>query len=191
FLGNRYVIIRDYAEAAVLKNAYLPLKNDADFLSVLSMVRIIKKEDIQVVIPTKVKEYWLGTISARLAKRKNIIRLGIDRPIKNKWKNRNLYGKWVDRILVNAKAIQETLAKSGFISTRKTNIIYNGVKIPAQLPEFRKNPDPFTFIYVGSLITRKNVDRLLEIFGKIMEKTEHTELQLWIVGEVCIGQKEV
>jgi len=183
YVGYRYEIIRHYAETVGLKTVYFPLKNDADFLSVLSLVRFIKKEGIQVVIPTKVKEYWLGTIAARLAHRKSIIRLGIDRPIKKKWKNRKLYGKWVDRILVNAKAIQETLAKSEFIPTREINIIYNGVKIPAQLPEFRKNPDPFTFIYVGSLIKRKHADRLLEIFSKVKEKTEQTHLQLWIVGE--------
>jgi len=183
YVGYRYEIIRHYAETVGLKTVYFPLKNDADFLSVLSLLRFIKKEGIQVVIPTKVKEYWLGTIAARLAHRKSIIRLGIDRPIKKKWKNRKLYGKWVDRILVNAKAIQETLAKSEFIPTRKINIIYNGVKIPAQLPEFRKNPDPFTFIYVGSLIKRKHADRLLEIFSKVKEKTEQTHLQLWIVGE--------
>lgn len=183
YVGYRYRIIRDFAVAASLKTAYFPLKNDADFMSILSLVHFIKKDGIQVVIPSKVKEYWLGTIAARLAHRKCIIRLGIDRPIKNKWKNRKLYGEWVDRILVNAQAIQEMLIKNDFIPGGKIDLIYNGVDIPAELPEFRKNPDPFTFTYVGSLIKRKQVDRLMEIFGMVKEKTKHTHLQLWIVGD--------
>jgi len=182
-VGYRYGIICDYAAAVDLKTVFFPLKNDVDFRTVFSLVHFIKKEGIQVIIPTKVKEYWLGTIAARLAHRKSIIRLGIDRAIKNKWKNRKLYGEWADGILVNARAIQETLVKSNFIPPRKINLIYNGVDIPANLPEFRKDPDPFVFIYVGSLIKRKHVDRLLEIFGGVKESTKHVHLQLWIVGE--------
>ncbi len=59
----------------------------------------LNRENLQVVIPTKVKEYRLATAAAKMTGKKSFIRLGINRSVKNKLKNRLLYGHRAEGIL--------------------------------------------------------------------------------------------
>jgi len=182
-VAYRYPVIREYAEEAGLPSLYLPLKNDADIFSVFRIARHAKKNRFSIVIPTKVKEYWLGTLGAKLAGIKSLIFLGIVRSIQNKWKNRNLYGQWADGILVNAEIIREKLLESGFIPPSKIFFLPNGISLPDRLPEFRPSPRPFRFIYVGSLIPRKNVALLLKCFKRLKDKHPDVPMELEYVGD--------
>jgi len=182
-IGYRYPLIKDYAEEAGLPSFHLPLKNDADIFSIFRIARHAKKNHFKVVIPTKVKEYWLGTLGAKLAGIKSLIFLGIVRSIQNKWKNRKLYGKWADAILVNAEIIRKTLIEDAFIPPDKILFLPNGISIPERLPEFRPAPRPFRFIYVGSLIPRKNVTLLLKCFKNLKDELPEIPLELEYLGD--------
>ncbi len=182
-IGYRYALMKEYAEEAGLPHIHLPLKNDADIFSVFRIALHARKNHFSVVIPTKVKEYWLGTLGAKLAGMKSLIFLGIVRSIQNKWKNRKLYGKWADAILVNAESIRKTLLESAFIPPAKILFLPNGISIPERLPEFRPAPRPFRFIYVGSLIPRKNVTLLLKCFKKLKDELPEIPLELEYLGD--------
>jgi glycosyltransferase involved in cell wall biosynthesis len=141
------------------------------------------KFNLQLVIPTKAKEYFLVTIAAKLICRKSLIRLGIVRNIKSTIKNRLLYGKMADGILVNNDAIKDTLSQSKFINQNKIHVIYNGVESVENIPSFEKDPNPFIFIYIGSLINRKNVSKLVQIFHKLVKQENNKLTELWLVGD--------
>ncbi|MEJ2633992.1 MAG: glycosyltransferase family 4 protein [Calditrichia bacterium] len=183
YFAYRYPVMREYAENEGLETIRFPLQNDADIYSIIKLMKTFSRLDLQAVVSTKVKEYWLGTVAAKLSGRKSILRLGINRSVKNKWKNRKIYGAWADGIVVNAEAIADTLASTGFIPRQKISLIYNGVACPDALPEFRTSPDPFIYIYVGSLIPRKNVDVLIQNFSELIRLTPGKPLKLRIAGD--------
>ena len=183
YFGYRHRVIREAAHAANLPVVHFSLLNDADFVSILKMIRMIRHNNLQLIISTKVKEYWLGTLAAKLGGCKSLIRLGINRPIVNKWKNRKIFGRWSDAILVNSKSIVDTLLDAPFIPPHKIHHIYNGVFFPKMLPEFDENPSPFIFSFVGSLIPRKNVDILIHSFKELSILHPEHDLRIWIIGD--------
>ncbi|GAB4327796.1 MAG: glycosyltransferase [Calditrichia bacterium] len=182
FFGYRFEAMKEKAERLGIPSVYFPMLNDADFYTIGKMVRFFKSRQIDLVIPTKVKEYWLATVASRISGTKAIIRLGIDRPVKDKWKNRMVYGKWSDGIIVNAEAIKSTLIESSFISPDKISVIYNGVHIPDLTPSTNQSGD-LIYISVGSLIERKKFDLLLEAFKMVFGQKTGLPARLWIVGD--------
>ncbi|GAB4378410.1 MAG: glycosyltransferase [Calditrichia bacterium] len=181
--GYRYPVIESYAREAGLVVVRLPLLNDADIYSVFKIIQKMNRENLQIVIPTKVKEYWLAALAAKLSGNKCYLRLGINRPVKAKWKNRFLYGRWAEGIIVNSHSIAATLRQSGFIPSQKIHVIPNGVFAPTELGPFDSTPTPFVFIYIGSLIRRKNLDRLLRLFARLVEIRPQDDMLLKIVGD--------
>jgi glycosyltransferase involved in cell wall biosynthesis len=189
FYGYKHYIMREYARKAGLRSVYFPLLNDIDLFTVFYMAAFLIVNHIGVVVPTKVKEYWLGSLAASLAGRRSIVRLGLDRIIDNKWKNRLLYGRLADAILVNARKIADSLQETGFIPAEKVKVIYNGAAVENNISDFRRsrdayaNPSPFIYIYVGGLIGRKNVDGLIRCFDTLVKRKADRDLKLWILGD--------
>ncbi|RMG67417.1 MAG: glycosyltransferase [Calditrichaeota bacterium] len=183
WLGYRYNHMARIAQRSGLKTVRLPLLNDADLLSVTKIARFVQKERVGFVIPTRVKEYWLGALGARAGGAQTYIRLGLVRSIENKWKNRWLYGRLSRAIVVNARAIRVRLLETGFIPWEKIHLIYNGVEIPAHLPAYRPDPNPFRFVFVGALVERKRVDLLLRAFATLRHRHPHRPTTLSIAGE--------
>jgi len=180
---HRYPIIGEVATEFGLSGYRLPLKNDADVWSLLRLVFFIKKTNVGVVISTKPREYWLGTLAARMSGVISYLRLGIVRPLQNKWKNRKIWGSWSQRIIVNSSAIKSTLIGSGFVSPHKVAVIYNGVEIPEELSAFQSHPSEFRFIFIGNLLARKKVDILLRAYKNFLQEMPAVVSKLWIVGD--------
>ncbi len=185
-VGYRFPVIKQHADDFGLPIIKFPLRSDSDIYSIYLIRKTLLKNNLHVVLPTRDREYWLGTIAAKLAGCKSIIRLGIVRILKNKWKNRTLYGKWADAIQVNAQAIVDGLLSVNFIPQNKIHQFYDGVEVPPTLPDNANTP-PFTFVYVGSLIARKNVSQLLGVFHKLTQSLPDSDIRLWLVGE---GEEE-
>jgi len=183
FIAHRHPIIGEVATEFGLPGYRLSLKNDADVWSLLRLVFFIKKTNVGVVISTKPREYWLGTVAARMAGVISYLRLGIVRPLQNKWKNRKIWGNWSRRIIVNSTAIQSVLLESGFVSSQKVTVIYNGVEIPEELSAFQSHPSNFRFIFIGNLLARKKVDILLKAYKNFLQEMPAVTSRLWIVGD--------
>ena len=65
-----------------------PLVNDADVVTVFALYRFLKRERIHVVVATKVRDYWLGSLACFFSRVPLVIRLVIMRSIEDKAKNR-------------------------------------------------------------------------------------------------------
>jgi len=60
----------------------LPFLAEIDPITIAKLMAIIRKEKIDILVPTKRKDYVLAGIAAKLGDASSIMRLGIDRPIK-------------------------------------------------------------------------------------------------------------
>ncbi len=159
------------------------LRNEGDLLSLLQLREIIRRHKIEMVIPTKVRDYWLGGLAAKSTGAKCVIRLGILRTLKSRFKHRFVYGRLADGIIVNTAAIAEGLAASPFINPEKIRVIYNGVPAPDSLPEEFPPAPPFRFFFAGSLTKRKNVRLLIEIFHKFCAENPDSDCRLQLAGD--------
>jgi len=153
----------------------LPFWNEMDMLSISRLIFLIKKHHIDILIPTKRKDYVLAGFAAKAMGKKNVLRLGIERSIKNTWTNRLVYNSLCDGIIVNAEVIKNRLVQSGFIPPEKIRIIYNGIDFPALQEKAKlKNgfikPYDFTIAAMGELSRRKRMDLLLRAFSVLKKK---------------------
>lgn len=165
----------------------LPFYNEFDLYTLLKLLHIIIKYKIQVLIPTKPKEYFMAGIIAKLCHRKNIIRLGIVRELNNSWIKNLIYHKLADGIIVNARSIKETLLKSSFMQAEKIRVIYNGVNSEeidrnAAAAIDRKLNFKFLVSTMGQLSKRKAPEMIIRGFADFINLSKASDAGLLIVG---------
>ncbi len=110
----------------------LPLVNDADLWSFYLLTSWLRRH-ADVLIATRVRDYWLGGLAAKLAGVPELLRLGVERkPREGYWRDRLRYGTLPSAIMVNAHAIKDILATSPLIDPDTVHVIYNGVETPGR-----------------------------------------------------------
>lgn len=164
----------------------LPFQFEGDLITIFKLYHFVRKNNIQILVPTKPKEYVLAGIVSKLLHRQNIGRLGIVRKMNRPLLHRLVYGYFLDGIIVNADEIKETLLESQFIDPTKIRRIYNGLN---QDEIKKKSKDliaekPFKWMAVtaGELSPRKNVELLLKSFAAFIHQKNIKDAGLWIVG---------
>jgi glycosyltransferase involved in cell wall biosynthesis len=168
------------------KKIRLPFYSEMDVITFFRLYKIIRNNQIDAIIATKQKDYFLGGILANICRVPNLIRLGIVRPLKNSWSKRLLYDQLCDGIIVNARKIEETLLTSAFIRKDKICMVYNGVDITGiaakSEQEISKKPFPFLIVSSGMLIKRKGFNFLLTTFARFLKRTNSANAGLLILG---------
>jgi glycosyltransferase involved in cell wall biosynthesis len=169
----------------------LPFRNDGDLLSILRMVSILKKEKVKVLIATRVRDYWLGGLAAKMAGIPMVLRLGIVRePRSNHFMDYFRYGFLPSSYIVNAVAIKETLAKKSWIKEDKVAVIYNGVDAPGAVDQNSKDlfrqelglsKDSIFIVGAGRLAVEKRWDWLISASSELIESGK--KIDLFILGE--------
>ena len=181
---NVKLIVRDEAlfrERLVtdLPLVCLPLRNEADVKSISALKKEFR-ENADIVILTRVRDYWLGGIAAKMACVPALLRLGVVRHMREKYFMDKLrYGKLPTEILVNAGAIKNELIKTSWINGDNINIIYNGVDVPGALPdidcrnikkEFGISSDEILIVGAGRLAVEKRWRWFVEAFAGAVER---------------------
>jgi hypothetical protein len=134
----------------------LPFLNEADLYTLAKLMGIALKYKIDILVPTKPKEYVLAGMVAKLLRKKNVLRLGIVKDLDGSLLNRLIYGKLAHGIIVNAEPIKTAMVKSPYLQNDKVRVIYNGLdtaemdELSGQARGIRK-PFPFTVTVVGEL----------------------------------------
>lgn len=169
-----------------VKKFRLPFIAEIDPLTLFGLLRIIRRERIDVLIPTKRKDYVLAGLASRMSGTANILRLGIDRPLKGSLLQKLVYHTFADGIIVNAEKIKRTLQQTPWIRPDKIRVIYNGLDCrELEKSSHEKYPAPFTFTVVsaGTLIARKGFDFLIRSFARFLEINPEAPAGLVIAGD--------
>ena len=111
----------------------LPLRNDGDLWSILRLAAICRRH-ADVLLVTRVRDYWLGGLAGRLAGVPVLLRLGVVRPLRDSyWFDRLRYGVLPRAILVNAERTRDVLRETPWLRTMPVHVVYNGVDAPGRL----------------------------------------------------------
>ncbi len=164
----------------------LPCLSHIDLYTLVRMVSIIRENGVEIVIPTKRKDYLLGGLAAKLTGVPMVLRLGADRKLKWPWQ-RFMYHTLSRGIIVNASKIKTTLLQTGYIPEEKIRVIYNGLdtseldRRSAESPIAK--PFPVTITGLGRLTWNKGYDFLIRSFARFVERTGNRDAGLVIIGD--------
>lgn len=153
----------------------------------MKLIRLVRLHQIDVIIPTKQKDYVLAGIVSRICKCRNVLRLGIVRKLRHNVIHHLIYNTLADGIIVNAQCIKKRLLESSTISPDKIRVIYNGLdqKRITELSKKIKHDVPFDFIVtgMGELSPRKGFEYLIESFARFTHLSGTGRPGLIIMGQ--------
>lgn len=166
----------------------LPLVSHLDLYSLVRLVRLIQKEQIDILIPTKRKDYVLAGLASRICGITNILRLGIDRRLRIPFIHKLIYRDLADGIIVNAEKTRQTLLLSPFMRDQNIKVIYNGLDTAALDARTTSTPLPgkparFLVSAMGILTLRKGFDFLIRGFAGFLRKHPDADAALVIIGD--------
>ena len=164
----------------------LTCQSHVDLYTLFRMVAIIRQRGIEVIIPTKRKDYLLGGLAGRMTGTPMIVRLGADRKLRWPWQ-RFMYHTLSSGIIVNAGKIKKTLLETGYIPEAKIRVIYNGLDT-AELDRRRSEkpvtkPFPVTITGLGRLTWNKGYDFLIKSFARFVEETGNHDAGIVLIGD--------
>jgi glycosyltransferase involved in cell wall biosynthesis len=161
----------------------LPFLGEADLATLAGLAALLKRHRIDVVIPTRRKDYGLTRIAARFAGTRTVMRLGIARSVKSGPIQRWLWGG-ADGIVVNSIHARDTLLASPFIQPSRVRVVYNGVDFD-RIDRLARaaGPRPFKqyFSTMGELSPRKRMNLVIEGFARFA--ADNTDSGLVLIGE--------
>ena len=146
------------------------------------------KHRIDVVMPTKQREYFLAGLAAQLFTRTKVAGMfAIERPIHN-LRNWIVFCTLFDIVFVCARKIIDVLAKTKAFDTRKCRLVYMGVEPIRLSADIRKNQRKSLRLYdndicimtIGRLCEQKGFDYAIKAFARFARK--YDRVKLVIVG---------
>lgn len=152
-----------------------PFAGNYDWGTMRAIRQDLERLEIDVVIPTKQREYFLGGLAAwKLPRPKVVARLGIDRPIR-KFRNRLAFNRLFDGVIVNSRRIVEVLAECRGFDAAKCRVIYNGIELPDLDPAVRPHlrgemgldESEFVILGVGRLTGQKGFDLAIRALANV------------------------
>ena len=163
-----------------------PFTNELSFKTKKIICDHIRQNQIELVISTKRKDYFIGGRVKKQINIPHVIRLGISRPIlKRDLIQRILFKNRIDGIIVNAKKLKEELLSYPFIrkSFERNDIvsIYNGYKIVPSKKILKNNNSIIDIRSAGRLTMQKGYDFLIEVAKKL--KREEIKFIIKIAGD--------
>lgn len=163
----------------------LPFVSELDPVSIGRLIRIVRREAVDVLIPTKRKDYFLAGLVSRVCGCANVLRLGIVRtpgPV-----DRLIYRRWADGILVNAERIRGELLRSVRFPPGAVRVIHNGLDVEALEGASEGGaagkPFGFTVVSAGRLIPRKGFEVLIDGFARFLERCRADDAGLVLLGD--------
>lgn len=156
-----------YKFGKTIHKSTAPFYNLFDPITYIRIAKFIKQQQIDIIISTKKKEYFICGILSKIFRIKNILRLGIERNLTNPLWHKIIYNTLCDGIIVNANSIKKNLSKYKFINLNKIKVIYNGIEFKSNLFMPSKKSDEFSISSVGMLTKRKGFHHLIEAIHRL------------------------
>ena len=172
-------IVADDIEKTDIRVESLSIRNRFNLLALPRLVKILRRERIDILHTFLFWANILGRFTGRIARvpiiisseecinlRKKKIAILIDR----------LTSRWADRIVVISKAIKNTLVERERISPEKIEVIYNGIDLNSFKTEDKKEEDSIPKVgIVGRLHPDKGHRYFLKAAAQIVKKEPRVE----------------
>lgn len=169
--------------AGSVEQIVLPFRNDADLGTVFALRKLIRRRRIEVLAPTRSRDYWLSGFANLGRPAVYVMRMGITRTLPDTIKERLRYGRFPDGIVVNAEAVRESLIRHSWVKPDRVRVIYNGVdtKEPVEFPESLKREGEFLIIAAGRVESDKGFDVLIDALA--VARRDVPDLKAVIFGQ--------
>ena len=166
--------------------------NDADVKTVLALRRFIKRHKVDVVLPTRSRDYWLMGFARLGTRAKYVMRMGITRDLRHTIKERLRYGVFPDGIVVNAEAVKQSLARYSWVKSERIRVIYNGVDSEPNSETLAplKREGEFLIVAAGRVETDKGFDVLVNAAALVVKKTPQLRVVIFGRGDQTEPLKE-
>lgn len=169
-----------------IRKYQLPCVSHIDPYTLLRIVTIIKNEKLNILIPTKRKDYVLAGLAAKICGIHNVLRLGIDRKLRLPFFHKLMYHDLADGIIVNAEQTRRSLLQSPFMQNDRIKVIYNGLDtrlMDEDTSPCIQKPAAFLITAMGILTRRKGFDFLIRGFARFVKNNPDADTALAIIGE--------
>ncbi|PWE00526.1 glycosyltransferase [Marinilabilia rubra] len=144
---------------------------------------IVQENEIDVIVSTKKKEYFLAGLVARGMRIRHVLRLGIVRKMRIPFWSRLVYQRLNDGIIVNAGKIKNQLHKYRWMKNHPVKVIYNGLDERCRKDKAtNEEAGGFLIVSTGMLTRRKGFNVLIDAIAGLPEQYQR-KLQLHILGE--------
>jgi glycosyltransferase involved in cell wall biosynthesis len=169
-----------------IERIVLPFLNDADLRTIFLLHRLIQRRRVDVVVPTRSRDYWLSGFARMGTRARYVMRMGITRKLPHTIKEHLRYRVFPDGIVVNAEAVRESLARHPWIKASRIRVIYNGVDIPESREELPplKRAGEFLVIAAGRLGSDKGFDVLIEALALAVKEIPNLRAVIFGRGEM-------
>ena len=183
--------IRQKANELNIKVFCLPFKGNMDFVTLFHLVKIIKKEKIDIVNTHSGKDTWVGGIAAKLAGVKFIRTRHLSNKINQS--RLNFINGLADFIFTTGESVRDDMILSNRILPNKIKSIPTGIDEQIYNPclynkscsrlKYNIQDDEIAIVNVGVLRSFKRHDIFIEIAKKIMNTFKNLKFKFIIAGE--------
>lgn len=162
---------------------WAPFRSVFDWKTKKIIYKVIKDNNIDFVISTKKKEYFLAGLVTMNMGVFHLLRLGIVRKMKVPFWSKLVYGRLNDGIIVNAFKIKEELQKHSWMKGHPVKVIYNGLEQSADgCRQIQNRASQFLIVSTGMLTRRKGYHILIDSIANLSEDYQK-RLQVHILGQ--------
>lgn len=181
-----------------VKLVRFPFANNIDIVSVVQLRSFMRKYRINVVMPSKQREYFLAGLAAKLMTRTRVAGMfGIDRPIHN-LRNWFVFCKLFDIVFVVAKKIITVLSQTKGFDARKCRVVYVGVepiRLSGKIREkqrkaLRLYDNDICIMAIGRLSPQKGFDYAIKAFALFARKYSHVKLVIVGGGDGTVFRQQ-
>ncbi|MBI9062507.1 MAG: glycosyltransferase [Marinilabiliaceae bacterium] len=183
FIGRNEQLIERFGKYT--DHLCLPFSSYFDVVTYFKLKQFIQKHNINLVLSTKKREYFLCGLLSKHMGFKHLMRLGVTRKMNIPLWHKLNYHQLNDGLIVNAQQIKTQLLKHPFFEPQKIHVIYNGLPgfdESSELPVKNENDSIFRIVSSGRLTVQKGFHLLIEAIS-LLPEAYRQQVQLKIIGD--------
>ena len=172
-------------------------KSDLNLLIIPKLIKLIIKNNIDVIDICSPKFYWVASLAGRLAKKTVMLTRNVPYRKKGVKKtiNKILYEKLVDRIIAVSDKIKRELIEDFNIPAKKITVIYDGIDIlrfPApSTNDTNIKPEHYRAAVISRLDENKGLECFINAMPKIVQQLSSIEFIIVGTGRIETKLKEL
>jgi glycosyltransferase involved in cell wall biosynthesis len=183
FIGKSEALLYKFNNAQ--SSAILPFHSYGDWYTYRHLKAFIRNKNIDLIISTKKKEYFLCGIISRQLGIKHLIRLGANRKMNIPFWHSLNYKTLNDGLIVNSNFIANKLKTYSFFKDHPIHVINNGIPgftSMSVLPERNLKKDRFVIVSSGRITKLKGFQLLIKAVAMLPDDIKD-KIEIRIIGE--------